>query len=539
MAIPRNLANFAPKLDSSGNPTFTAPTVFSAGTVSLPSITFTGDTNTGIFSPTADTIAFSEGGAEAMRIDSSGRLLVGATTARSDFFNTTTVAPRFQVELAASDNLNRFISVTSNNSDTGGAALLLAKSRGTTVGAVTIVQNDDQIGAISFQGADGVDMVEAARIYSHVDGTPGSNDMPGSLRFATTADGASSSTERARINNKGALSVNGTDGKGVVTTGGAVIDYGSGDANGIYAGGGQGNGGYGWSYSTLAGLGGYGGGASLAGGYFVGCTGISNVGGGGVGVYAKGGSGTVYGQCGAGIYAEAGADNSGGATSNYAIACRAYSYGVLYVDRRTNDGTLVSFNQDGTEEGTISVSGTTVSYNGGHLSRWSQLLDGSKDESILKGTVMSNLDEMCVWEKPAAYYTEYEEQNRTEDMPQFKAGDLKTPAEQSSNEQCNKTKVSDVEGDKNVAGVFVAWTYDDVHQTNDMLLGMTGDMVIRIGANVVVQRGDLLISAGNGTAKPQADDIRRSSTVAKVTSTNVSCTYPDGSYCVPCVLMAC
>jgi hypothetical protein len=49
MAIPRNLANLAPKLDSSGNPTFTAPTVFSAGTASDPSITFTGDTNTGLF----------------------------------------------------------------------------------------------------------------------------------------------------------------------------------------------------------------------------------------------------------------------------------------------------------------------------------------------------------------------------------------------------------------------------------------------------------------------------------------------------------
>ena len=49
------------------------------GAVGTPSITFTGDLNTGIWSPTADTIAFSEGGAEAMRIDSSGRLLVGTT----------------------------------------------------------------------------------------------------------------------------------------------------------------------------------------------------------------------------------------------------------------------------------------------------------------------------------------------------------------------------------------------------------------------------------------------------------------------------
>jgi len=47
------------------------------------------------------------------------------------------------------------------------------------------------------------------------------------------------------------------------------------------------------------------------------------------------------------------------------------------------------------------------------------------------------------------------------------------------------------------------------------------------------------MSAGDGTAKPQDDDIIRSKTVAKVTSTHVSCTYDDGSYCVPCVLMAC
>ena len=72
-----------------------------------------------------------------------------------------------------------------------------------------------------------------------------------------------------------------------------------------------------------------------------------------------------------------------------------------------------------------------------------------------------------------------------------------------------------------------------------MNIAMTGDMIIRIAQGTTVVRGDLLMSAGDGTAKPQGDDIIRSKTVAKVTSNHVTCTYADGSYCVPCVLMAC
>ena len=65
---------------------------------------------------------------------------------------------------------------------------------------------------------------------------------------------------------------------------------------------------------------------------------------------------------------------------------------------------------------------------------------------------------------------------------------------------------------------------------------MVGDVIIRIAEGVEVKRGDLLVSAGDGTAKPQDDDLQRSSTIAKVTSKNVTCTYDDGSFCVPCVL---
>ena len=57
----------------------TGVATFSAGTVSLPAITTTGDTNTGIFFPAADTIAFTEGGVESMRIDSNGNLGLGIT----------------------------------------------------------------------------------------------------------------------------------------------------------------------------------------------------------------------------------------------------------------------------------------------------------------------------------------------------------------------------------------------------------------------------------------------------------------------------
>jgi len=63
---------------SSGNVSVSTATV-GAGSNTAPSITTTGDTNTGIFFPAADTIAFSEGGAESMRIDSAGNMGLGVT----------------------------------------------------------------------------------------------------------------------------------------------------------------------------------------------------------------------------------------------------------------------------------------------------------------------------------------------------------------------------------------------------------------------------------------------------------------------------
>lgn len=67
--------------------TMTGPVQFAAGSVSAPGITASGDTNTGIFFPAADTIAFAEGGVEAMRIDSSANIGIG------------TNAPGFKVDI--------------------------------------------------------------------------------------------------------------------------------------------------------------------------------------------------------------------------------------------------------------------------------------------------------------------------------------------------------------------------------------------------------------------------------------------------------
>jgi hypothetical protein len=88
------------------------------------------------------------------------------------------------------------------NSD--GAYLSFGKSRNTTYGSYTAVQNGDELGAIAFLGDDGTDYATpGAYIQAFVDGNPGTNDMPGRLVFSTTADGASTPTERMRIASNG------------------------------------------------------------------------------------------------------------------------------------------------------------------------------------------------------------------------------------------------------------------------------------------------------------------------------------------------
>jgi len=171
------------------------------GTAATPAIRGT-DANTGIFFPAADTIAFSEGGAEVARFDSSSNLLVGTSNIPS---NRDTVTPKFIVNGAGAAGSMQVVRNTTVGG--GGAILELTATRGTDANSYTILQSGDGVGSVIFGGADGTQFTPAAQITAQVDGTPGANDMPGRLIFSTTADGAGSVTERMRIDSSGNVGI--------------------------------------------------------------------------------------------------------------------------------------------------------------------------------------------------------------------------------------------------------------------------------------------------------------------------------------------
>jgi hypothetical protein len=480
------------------------------GSAAAPSIYFKDSgTDTGLFSPGADQVAISTGGTGRLFIDSSGRLLVGTSSSRTVL----SVTPALQVEGSSFDTAS--MQLTENTNDAQSSYFTFTKSRGTAIGGNTVVQSGDNLGQIRFTGTDGTGPVASASISAQVDGTPGSNDMPGRIVLATTADGASSPTERMRIDSAGNVGIGTTSpGLKLHIQDGALASAPTPNSNCDVVIEGTTNTGIQFLSDTQAQIR-FGDAASTGAGSIIyehsgnllklnhnnsGATTFNNGSGeigrfDGSGRFLVGKTAAAFATSGTELPAAGGMD----ATRNG---------NLLSLNRLTTDGSLVDFFQDTTKEGSISVSGTTVSYNGAHLSRWSQLPSGAERIEILRGSVLSNIDEMCEWSDE-------------------------------ENEQLNRMKVSTVEGDKNVSGVFQAWDDDDDTYTNDFYCAMTGDFIIRIGAGTNVERGDLLMSAGDGTAKPQDDDIIRSKTIAKVTSTNVSCTYEDGSYCVPCVLMAC
>ena len=151
---------------------------------------------------------------EKLRIDSSGRVLIGHTAPSGDLHGPQTTTGR-----------SPFIQLHGANASSAGAALIswknqagsyyaptlyLAHSGSDTIGTNGVLPSNGEFGSIVFSGDDGTDFVKGAMIKARLDGTPGDNDMPGRLEFHTTPDGAQEPVERLRILSGGIVLVGAT-----------------------------------------------------------------------------------------------------------------------------------------------------------------------------------------------------------------------------------------------------------------------------------------------------------------------------------------
>ena len=127
----------------------------------------------------ASQLVYSNGGGERARIDSSGSLLIGTSSTAS-----------------AGDSRYARLQVKGNTSLDSGFGII------SVLCGTTIPVSGNTVGAVLFAGTTGN---EFARIDCIADGTTGSGDYPGRLEFSTTADGASSPTERMSIKNNGTI----------------------------------------------------------------------------------------------------------------------------------------------------------------------------------------------------------------------------------------------------------------------------------------------------------------------------------------------
>ena len=499
--------------------------------------------------------------------------LIGTSIFRNNLFNTT-LGSALQVEGTTAQGGS--IMVTRNTGASAGdfPFIALCKSRGSSLNSNTILANNDYVGSISFQGNDGAEFVEAASIRSYVNGTPGSNDMPGALEFRTTADGGASSTlamtidssqdatfagnqnltgdltigahangnttGHANLNlaadaNEGADSylnfTSGTTTRGSIsydhnqTAADQTLSFNVGDdaVNAIQI---KGNGhviltqnpaflgvgadvasNWGSTFDVI----GVGHSAAIFcepadsadRGFHI----SNNI------VYDGSGAHTIY-EDQASTISQKGGDitfkttgsvapsvdlttiggtermrirNDGqvmigkSTTSGNVAGARFSTTGneltvdagtVMFINRQSNDGDIISLRQADSEEGTISVSGGTVAYNAFLGSHWSELsgssfpVNSSSLPNIKKGTVVSTIDEIT----------------------------------SGHGNRLAKFKITDTENDTRVYGVFGNWNYDDdTGEIKHASIHSLGAGLVRVTGSCV--GGDLLVSAGDGCAK--------------------------------------
>ena len=158
---------------------------------------------------------FNEGSAdEDFRIESNGnthqifvdggndRVIVGSDTS----VTADSLQPSLQIN--GTTEATSAVGIHRASNDSGGAQLIFSKTRNTSVGGNTVINNGDTYGEILFLGNDGTDLASAgAKIAGISSSAPGSNDMPSSITFSTTANAASSFSERMRIDSEGKVLV--------------------------------------------------------------------------------------------------------------------------------------------------------------------------------------------------------------------------------------------------------------------------------------------------------------------------------------------
>jgi hypothetical protein len=360
------------------------------------------------------------------------------------------------------------------SADSGPPYLAMSKSRSGSFADDTVVQNGDGLGTIFWSGADGSDRTAgAASIAAEVGGTPGNNDMPGRLVFATTNDGSQSPTERVRIDADGGIAfhtngvnpVGSTDLAGSFFTNGAYIAFARISGNVLYVNR-QGTDG---DVIAIRGQGNDEGTISVSGN-------------------------TVSYNAFSGSHWSRFTDNSkptilkGTIIETIDEMCDWYQakFTIPATTKKDDEGNEI---QDAPEQ-TIKDS--------------IALPSGKKI-----GDTISHTYEGATYDNAVI----------------IKEGDNKHP----------KCKISDTADSKRVYGVHAAWDNDD-DTINDMYVTAVGTHVVRINKDITVSAGDLLSSNGDGTAKVQDDDIIRSKTIGKVLTNIKQETYSDGSYTVPCAL---
>ena len=149
-------------------------------------------------SNTSANLSFILSSVEKARIDSGGKLLVGHNASIPVGGSSARLVQINAVDAGAG------VAISRTSADTTAPYISLGKARGSSIGDVTAVQENDVLGTIQFAGADGTDLqTKAALIKGVVDGTVASNDIPGRLEFYTFNAATDTLTEQFEIKNDG------------------------------------------------------------------------------------------------------------------------------------------------------------------------------------------------------------------------------------------------------------------------------------------------------------------------------------------------